>query len=99
MRVTTDSPIRGSCKSFRITITDASCQATRAIGFERKGKTLLPCEAVRVAKKVLPWLDRRPEQRVAVQTLIDLVETAHADVQREQLAAFARLLDQLEEPA
>jgi hypothetical protein len=54
---------------------------------------------VRVAKKVLPWLDRRPEQRVAVQTLIDLVETAHADVQREQLAAFARLLDQLEEPA
>lgn len=58
-----------------------------------------PCEAVRVAKKHRGWINSNTELRAAVDTLIGLVERAHADVQREQLEAFARLVDQLEEPA
>jgi hypothetical protein len=60
---------------------------------------LLPCEAVRVAKKHRGWINSNTELRAAMDTLIDLVEGAQRAVDEEVKAEFARMLDQLEEPA
>lgn len=59
-----------------------------------------PCEAVRVAKKIVPWIPRlNHEWRAALETLIDLVESAQRDVDREVREEFGRLVDQIKEPA